>query len=141
VSDFYVGPDRRQEAEAASGRVKYPWWILPGLALQNNVVFVVGLVLSYQLENPTLFNVALGATIMHVAQSNGFFFGTTKGSQDKDAEAAADSAKKTEALAASAPAAAPTVTTVTNDPGPPPTTTVKTEPADTTAPTEPNGKP
>lgn len=115
-----------------------PWFVLPVMGLIGEAVFVAGLVLSYRLENSTLFNVALGAAIGQAQMVVSYFFGSSQGSKVKDDAMVASAIKKEEttsamaaALATSAPA--PTVTTTTIDPGPPPSATT------TTTPTEPRG--
>ncbi len=119
-----------------------PWYVLPLMGMTGEAIFVAGLVLSYRLENPTLFNVALGAAIGQAQMVISYFFGSSAGSKTKDDALTATSIKQNEtiaeqgkALATSSPA--PVVTTVTNDPGPPPTTTIKTS----EAPTQPGQKP
>ena len=112
-----------------------PWFVLPVMGLIGEVVFVAGLVLAYRLENPTLFNVALGAAIGQAQMVVSYFFGSSQGSKVKDDAMVASAIKKEEttsamaaALATSAPA--PVTTTTTIDPGPPPKATTTTTPTD-----------
>ncbi len=112
-----------------------PWFVLPAMGLIGEAVFVAGLVLSYRLENPTLFNVALGAAIGQAQMVVSYFFGSSQGSKVKDDAMVASAIKKEEtttamaaALATSAPA--PVTTTTTIDPGPPPTATTTTTPVE-----------
>lgn len=110
-----------------------PWFVLPAMGLIGEAVFVAGLVLSYRLENPTLFNVALGAAIGQAQMVVSYFFGSSSGSKTKDEAMVASAIKKEETTTAMAAALAtstpvPTVTTTTIDPGPPPTATTTTTP-------------
>jgi len=112
-----------------------PWYVLPLMGMIGEAVFVAGLILSYRLENPTLFNVALGAAIGQAQMVVSYFFGSSVGSKTKDDANTAAAMKKEEttsamaaALATSTPA--PVVTTTTIDPGPPPTATTTTTPVE-----------
>lgn len=120
VTVDYTGPDRRQLAASL------PWYILPGLAAMVLVIFAAALISSLFLKNETLqtqmFTGAYGLATMAV----GYFFGSSAGSARKDDAAAADSLKKTDALAGSAPAA-PVVTTTKTE-GDESTVTTVTEP-------------
>ena len=125
-----------------------PWYVLPLMGMTGEAIFVAGLVLSYRLENPTLFNVALGAAIGQAQMVISYFFGSSAGSKTKDDAMTATSIKQNETIAEQGKALAtstptpPTVTTVTSDPGPPPTTTVTTAPApEPPAVTTPPGQP
>jgi len=113
-----------------------PWYVLPLMGMTGEAIFVAGLVLSYRLENPTLFNVALGAAIGQAQMVISYFFGSSAGSKTKDDAMTATAIKQNEtiadqgkALAASAPVP-PVVTTTTVDPGPPATATTTTAPAE-----------
>ena len=83
-----------------------PWWVLPGMGMVGEGVFLAGLVLAYRLENPTLFNVALGAAIGQAQMVISYFFGSSAGSAKKDDVAAASTAKKDETIAATSAALA-----------------------------------
>lgn len=128
--DSYGSPPKIDRRKPST--INQPWWVLPLLSLQNNGVFIVGMVLSYFLDNATLFNVALGAAIMQANQSNSFWFGSTKGSQDKDVAQAISTAKKDDTIAKNAEAlsvSAPVMSTITETKSNSPSTTVtKTEP-------------
>ena len=91
-----------------------PWWVLPGLAAMILTIFGGALVASCFIGNDTLqtqmFTGAFGLATAAVA----YFFGSSKGSQDKDATMAASTAKKDDtiqansaALAVSTPAKGP----------------------------------
>ncbi len=68
-----------------------PWWILPLMGAVGEAIFFAGLVLAYRLENPTLFNVALGAAI---------------GQAQKDETSAAIAVKQNDTIAATSAALA-----------------------------------
>jgi hypothetical protein len=109
-----------------------PWFVLPLMGTVGEAVFVAGLVLSYRMENPTLFNVALGAAIGQAQMVISYFFGSSAGSAKKDDAQVATALKQTEVIAEQGKALAtstPVVTTTTIDPGPPPTATTTTTPA------------
>lgn len=103
-----------------------PWYILPSLATIVLLIFAAALIASLFLKNETLqtqmFTGAYGLATMAV----GYFFGSSAGSAKKDDAAAADSLRKTEALAGSAPVG-PITTKTTLDPGPPATATTVTD--------------
>lgn len=131
MSDFYLGPDRRQTYAAAASTM--PWYVMPIMGMVGEAIFVAGLVLSYRLENPTLFNVALGAAIGQAQMVISYFFGSSQGSKTKDDVMTATAIKQNETIAEQGKALAtssPVTTTTTIDPGPPPTATTTTAPAD-----------
>jgi hypothetical protein len=106
------------------------------MGMTGEAIFVAGLVLSYRLENPTLFNVALGAAIGQAQMVISYFFGSSAGSKTKDDALTATSIKQNETIAEQGKALAtstpvpPVVTTTTIDPGPPPTATTTTTPVE-----------
>lgn len=111
-------------------------------------------VLAIRTPDADVFKILLGALLsVGFTSSIGFYFNSSKGSEEKSEFIAATATKQNDVIAASSAALAtsvpapPTVTTVTNDPGPPPTTTVTTAPAPeppaattTTAPAQPPGQ-
>jgi len=93
-----------------------PWYVMPVMGMVGEAIFVAGLVLSYRLENPTLFNVALGAAIGQAQMVISYFFGSSAGSKTKDDAMVASAIKKEEtttAMAAALATSTPTATTTT----------------------------
>jgi hypothetical protein len=91
-------------------------WLLPGFAVLVEAIFLIALVMSFMGDDKTLLNVMCTAAITQAGIVANFLFGSSQGSVRKDEAAAADSAKKTQALAGSAPAV-PVAVTAAIDPG------------------------
>lgn len=103
-----------------------PWFVLPLMGMTGEAIFVAGLVLSYRLENPTLFNVALGAAIAQAQMVVSYFFGSSSGSAKKDDAAVVSAIKKDETIAEQGKAlatSAPVSVSAVIDPGQPVTAT------------------
>lgn len=133
--------DGSEPARPVSIASPQPWYVLPLMGMVGEAVFVAGLILSYRLDNPTLFNVALGAAIGQAQMVISYFFGSSVGSAKKDDASVASALKKEEVTAAMATALAsstppPVTTTTKTDPGPPPTVTTTTTPVEQPAKTE-----
>jgi len=90
-------------------RRETPWWVLPGMGMVGEGIFLAGLVMAYHLENATLFNVALGAAIGQAQAVISYFFGSSAGSAKKDETMAASAVKKDEVIAGAAAALAGSV--------------------------------
>lgn len=116
-----------------------PWYVLPLMGMTGEAIFVAGLVLSYRLENPTLFNVALGAAIGQAQMVISYFFGSSAGSKSKDDALTATSIKQNETIAAQGAAlavSAPVAVTAAIDPGQTVTATTR-DPAEAVPPPPP----
>ena len=76
MSDTIVVSDRRKP-EPLPG---FPWYVLPGLAIMAEVVFLAALVMSYMGEDKTLLNVMCTAAIAQAATALNYYFGSSAGS-------------------------------------------------------------
>jgi hypothetical protein len=105
-----------------------PWWVVPTLSYLILLIFAGALVASCVMGNDTLRTQMFSATVALATVAVSFYFGSSKGSQDKDATIAAQGAS----LATSIPTTAddnpvvnpasppPVVTTPAPAPGNPP---------------------
>jgi hypothetical protein len=82
------------------------WWVAPALIIVAAGIFVYALTLAYQKDDKALFNVMCGASIVIVQGAFQWRFGSSKGSQDKDATTAERSKKQDETVAAATQALA-----------------------------------
>lgn len=101
-----------------------PWWVLPGLAFNTQLIFLAGLALAFLSGDKSLMIVAITAAITLPQDGQKFFFGSSNGSRDKDAAVAKASESQSATIAslgasvaASVPVTAlPTVTLPVQDP-------------------------
>src|SRR3954468_1850865 len=58
-----------------------PWWVLPGLAVNAELIFAIGLWASFAFGNETQQTTMLTAAITLALMAGGFFFQSSLGSQ------------------------------------------------------------
>jgi hypothetical protein len=80
-----------------------PWWVVPSLAYLMVLIFAAALAASCFLGNDTLRTQMFSTSVALAVGAAGFYFGSSKGSQDKDSTIAAQGAS----LATSTPAEIP----------------------------------
>jgi hypothetical protein len=69
-----------------------PWWVVPTLSYLILLIFAGALVASCVMGNDTLRTQMFSATVALATVAVSFYFGSSKGSQDKDATIAAQGA-------------------------------------------------
>ncbi len=82
------------------------WWIAPGLICLAAAIFVYALTLAFLKDDKSLFIAMCGAAIPITQGAFNWRFGSSKGSQDKDATVADRSVRQDETLAAATQALA-----------------------------------
>jgi hypothetical protein len=99
-----------------------PWWVVPSLSYLIVLIFAGALFASCVMGNDTLRTQMFSATVALATVAVSFYFGSSKGSQDKDATIAAQGAS----LATSIPTSADEnpVLNPSPPPTPPPSTVV-----------------
>jgi hypothetical protein len=118
-----------------------PWWVVPSLSYLIVLIFAGALFASCVMGNDTLRTQMFSATVALATVAVSFYFGSSKGSQDKDATIAAQGAS----LATSLPTSVIDDNPVLN-PGPAPATAAKPPspapvPAPAPKPPPPSGPP
>jgi hypothetical protein len=112
-----------------------PWWVVPSLSYLIVLIFAGALFASCVMGNDTLRTQMFSATVALATVAVSFYFGSSKGSQDKDATIAAQGAS----LATSIPTTADDNPVL--NPGPTPAPSPSPKPPSISQPLTPNPSP